>query len=181
MIFKISKDKDFFEENPSALWIKEFKECTSNEMKYVVLCYSYDTPLRTLSADQKKIKSLDIIGVVRMANGTFPKEYIEIMENRVQRVRNAILKLREITRDEDKETLESYDEQLDQYRALMRKRDKTDKEMDQAMRISKELPTFLENREKIKEILQIRDSSAIGSTESSIDEFSTLEEYLENE
>jgi hypothetical protein len=181
MIFKISKDKDFFDENPSALWIKEFKDCSSEEMKYVVLCYSYDSPFRTLPSEQKKIKSLDAIGISRMASGKFPKEYVDIMENKIQRVRNAILKLRDITRDEDKETLEAYDEQLDQFRALMRKRDKSDKEMDQAMKISKEFPSFLENRQRVKEILDIRDDSSQQGLEQQSEEFSTVEDFLSNE
>jgi predicted RNase H-like nuclease (RuvC/YqgF family) len=179
MIFKISKDKDFFEENPSAGWIEEFKKCSSEEMKYVILVYSYDTPLRTLAAEQRKHRALEYIGLTRMANGKWDKQTDMLITNQVQRVRNAILKLREITRDEDKETLESYDEQLDQFRSLLRKRDKTDKEMDQAMKISKEFPAFLENRKKVQEILEIRDEAASVAQESGVgDGFSTIEDFL---
>lgn len=180
MVFKIT-NKDFFEDNPSAKWINEFNQCTSDQMKYVLFVYAYDTPFRKLSTEDRKHRALTEIGIKKDGNRRFPTTWRKVMANEIPQVRNAIMKLREITRDDDSETLEAYDAQLDQFRALMRKPNKSDKEVDQAMKIAKDFPSFLENRKKVMEILELRQDEVFTDEDEVDNEFSTVEEFLDEE
>ena len=57
MLFRIMRDKDFFDSNPQAELIDEFSKLTSDEMKYIALVYDYDSPYKNLGKRERKEKA----------------------------------------------------------------------------------------------------------------------------
>lgn len=182
MVFTVT-DKDFFKENPWAKGIKEFSTLSSMEMKYIALVYDIQSPLvkGRLPINDRKIKAIDIAGFEPTPKGRPSKIVSDLMDVRTTAIANAIKRYKEIQFDEDMDTLEAYSEQLQEFKELLRKKGKEDKELDRALKIMKEYPGLVELKKTLAEKLSIKiEESFVEELED--DEASEIEDYFsENE
>ena len=155
MLFKVSK-KDFFIDNKEAGVIPAFESIGSTGMKYISLVYDYESPLRMLQLDERKRRALEYAGFKPTPKGRPSKIEKELVERKEGNASTAIRLYLELQFDADKDLLQAYNEQIEEFKDLMRNREKSDKQLDQALKISKELPNLLKIRDEIKEILNVR-------------------------
>ena len=183
MIFKIS-DKDFFRDNSEALLFPEFKKVGSPAMKYIILVYGYDSPLREMPIDDRKTRAAELAGVQKFSEkDKTMQSYNDLIEVRKPNVRDAITTFQSLQFDFDKDLLLAYEDQLTEFKALMRNKDKSDKQLDQALKVSDKILKLIDVRNEIIKKLSLRsgeDSVEIAALdESSIDdEASEVENFL---
>src|SRR5690606_33929230 len=97
MLFKLEDDKDFFDLNPGAKIIPEFKDRSSNQMIFISLVADRESPLRTIPEDKRRVKAAEIAGYVgREKDGRYDKNHRNLVEGKVEFVEKAIVKYREL-------------------------------------------------------------------------------------
>ena len=180
MIFTIS-DKPFFKDNPEALAVPIFKKVGDHAMKFIALVYGYNTPYRQLRTGDRKKKALDICGIPRTKTGRPSKLEKDLMENRGM-IPAAIAEYQDIQFDADRDALEAREAYIDQCKTLLRKPDKTPKEIDQSLKIMKEYNTMVEDTKALREILELRNQEEfklqLDDEEEIIEDDNLLEKYL---
>jgi len=154
MLFKITEG-DFFEDNPDAISIPEFSFCNSKEMKWVCMVFDYKSPIRQMPIDKRMVKAAYVAGYKNVPDNAGKNYQIS------PKLSRAISVYKEIQFDEDQENLLAYNSQLSQYRELLTKREKSDKEIDQSLKIMKEMPTLQAKRKELISILDLRDEIVI--------------------
>lgn len=178
MIFTVT-DKDFFKENPWAKGVKEFNSLSSMEMKYIALVYDIQSPLvrGRLPLNERKLKAIDIAGFEPTPKGRPSKQVSDLMEVRTTEIAKAINKYKEIQFDEDLDTLEAYSDQLQEFKELLRKKGKEDKELDRALKIMKEYPGLVDLKKTLAEKLSIKIEESVVE-ELDDEETSEIEDYF---
>jgi hypothetical protein len=179
MIFTVT-DKDFFKENPWAKGVKEFNELDSLSMKYIALVYDIQSPLvrGRLPIEERKRQAISIAGFEPTPKGRPSKQVLDLTDVRTQAVANAIKKYKEIQFDDDLDTLEAYSEQLTEFKEILRKKGKEDKDLDRALKIMKEYPNLVELKKILAEKLSIKiEESSLEDLDE--DEASDIEDYFD--
>jgi hypothetical protein len=179
MVFTVT-DKDFFQENPWAKSIKEFKNMPSLSMKYIALVYDIQSPLvkGRLPLEKRKFKAIELAGFEPTPKGRPSKQETDLIEVRTTEINEAIKKYKELQFDEDLDTLEAYTSQLNEFKAFLRKPNKEDKEIDRALKIMKDYTGLVELQSKLAEILSIKIEENLNISEiDENEEWSLIEDY----
>ena len=178
MLCKITQG-DFFKDNPEFKSIPEFTACTSRMMKYVAYMYDYDSVMRRLPLTERKDKSLHYAGFSKeKARPTVWDRHARVIINdELPQVLEAAAVYKSIQFNRDRAALDAYDEQLDDYISLMRSKDKSPKEMDQAIKISEKLPEFMAKRSELRKILGFEAISQAEEEESSMSSMSLIDKF----
>ena len=159
MLFRILKNKDFFDSNPQAELEDDFSCLTSDEMKFIALVYDYDSPYKNLGKQERKEKVLDILGYERTVKGNWPKAVKDMIEGLKPKYPKAASRYLSLMKDVDKDTLVAYEEQLAECNQFMKTKNKKPSEMKIAMQMQKEMETLRSNIKNLKEELEVRDQT----------------------
>lgn len=150
MIVKVS-NKDVFKDNPWLETIDGLKQCTSKQIKYVALCYDYQSPFKNMSFENRREEALSAAGYKKDAPDT--KKVYKQTNKKLER---AIEIYSNMQRDFELDLLRSYDSQLMQFVELFNKKDKDTRQYSNALRIMKELPALVKQRKEIIDSLNLR-------------------------
>lgn len=183
MFFKVT-EKDVFKENPELKLIDGFKECKDKELKYVFLCYDYSGPFRKLPKTERQQKAMLAAGYEWETHGKyagvdFKADGRKIKTGSNDRVEVAKKVFLDLQFDEDRDLLDSYDAQLEEFKEFLRRKDKNDKELDKSLKIMEKYPKLLAQRKEILEVLELRGvaSEIDDEQEDSGKPISTLDEF----
>jgi len=168
MNFKLRLDHDVFEDNPELRTIPEFshKMFTDRMMKYVMLMEWHLSPLRLLRYEDRKYKAALLAGYKLEKDGSAPDVNMRnVMNGKVNSIEAALRVMREIQFDEDKDIDEAYNSQIREIVDYFKKPDKTIFELEKATKLMEKLPSLLENRKKVREILNFRLQDSIEAVE----------------
>ena len=176
MIFKVDKNKDFFELNPSVMSFEKLPKCSSRELKWICLTYDYTTPLRNLPMEQRKEVAAKMVGFRTEGDtGRLDKNARNTITGKLEKVNEAISEFMEIQYDQENELLSAYKEQISQAIELMKKKNKTEKEWGIADKAVKSLPLLLSAKKELEKTLGMReeddDDSADDTNLSTLDMF----------
>lgn len=156
MLFKVTK-RDIREDNSNIDAIPEFEVCTSRELKYVFLVYDYDTPLYQLGMEERKMRAAEMAGYhVEGGGKRLDKTGRNLLNGKYPHVEAAVKRFKQIRRDLDREVLESYDTQLEQFIQKAAEPKTDNRDWDLALKINKELPKLLEQRRALLDLLNLR-------------------------
>lgn len=151
MIFKVVHGKKIREVNDSVDAVPEFSVCNDKTMKYVVLMYDYHSPYARLPFDQRKQQVLIAIDYTE-------KESIRSFFHRNKtKLKNATEKYREIQYDEDMESLIAMKAQMDEWREQLKKKNKTDREEDRAIKVFDKMPSHAKRIKELEELVGYRE------------------------
>jgi hypothetical protein len=151
MIFKVVHGKKIREVNDSIDAIPEFNSCTDKVMKYIVLMYDYFSPYSRLPFEQRKEQVLISLEYVNKSTiGTFFSRYKSALKK-------GIAKYIEIQYDEDMESLIAMKAQMAEWREVLKKNNKTEKEADRAVKIFKDMPSHAKKIKELEEIVGYRE------------------------
>lgn len=181
MLFRVTADNDFFEDNADARAFKAYIEAGSRAMKYICLVYDPESPLRNMDLPDKKSRALKVAGYEPTPKGRPSKEETDLRDIRTDWVRNAIDLLREMCPyDEDKEILQAYDIALKEYIATAKRTDGDDKEKEFVAKIlTKHIPEVRDAKKALQEKIGLKNQIEAELEEEEIEEDRTLELFLE--
>lgn len=158
MVFKVEKDKDFFESNPTVAAFEWFPKCSSREAKWICLVFDYKTPLRNIPMDQRKEVAAKMSGfLMEKDTGRPDKNARNVIAGKIEKVNKAIEELMEIQYDEEQEMLIAYKEQISQALELLKKKDKSEKEWGICDKLNKTLPNLLAVKRELETTLGFRE------------------------
>lgn len=174
MIFKVEKDKDFFELNPEVKSMEKMQLCTSRDLKWICLTFDYQTPLRNIPMDQRKEVAAKMAGFrTEKDTNRLDKNARNVINGKIERINEAVKEFMEIQYDEEQELLIGYKEQISQGIDLMKKKNKSEKEWALSDKVVKSLPTLLSAKKELEKQLGMReerdDSSAENEPLSTLD------------
>lgn len=177
MLFKVEHGKDIFELNPELKAVAEFAHLTSRQMSYVALYADYGSPYRKLSTEEKKFQAALEAGY-KLEKGTtrLDTNGRSLVAGKVAVIEVGIRKYLDLQKDEDHDAWVSLKVVISQITELNLKKDKTVQELEKAIKFTKELPSLMETKRKLEEILNIRSEDV--SVISSIDDDTVREEEL---
>lgn len=177
MLFKVTPN-NFFYDNPEAKSINEFRNLNSDIMKFITLVHDYKSPLRQLPEEERIEVAIEQISFKKTPTGRLSKTEKEIREARNEKINKAVEFYNKIQFDEDKDSLDAYDNLISDIKNLMRKQNKTESELKLAKDSVKAYISLLEDRNRLVEILGVRSESPIIVEEESHD--SLVESFLDN-
>lgn len=156
MIYKVTQ-KDIRETNDTVDAIAAFALCTSRELKYVFLTFDFDTPFRQLTFEDRRLKAALEAGYRMEKTRDYPdKTTRKLLNGGYPKVEDAINAFKGLRRDIDRETLESYNTQLEQFVEYSKQPKESHKDWEVAMKINKGIFELLKLRKSIVEILDLR-------------------------
>lgn len=156
MLFKVTSN-DIRVDNDNIDAVPEFEKCTSRELKFVFLAYDYDTPLKQLEFDKRRERAAEMAGYHMEKGGKrLDKTGRNLLNGKHPHVEEAIGRFKQIRRDLDREVLESYDRQLEQFIEKAAEPKEDNKDWDLAIKINKELPRLLGQRKELLDLLNLR-------------------------
>lgn len=182
MLFNIS-DRPFFEDNPEARAIPSFVKVGETAMKYICLVYGYNTPFRSLPIDTRKEKVVSICDIEKTPKGRMSKleKSLRAMSNKD--LVKAVEDFNQMQFDIDRDTHDAYMSHLNQCKELLRKSNKNPKEIDQALKISKDYNSLVSNEKELRSILEMRNAEEFKvdnvSEEDDLQEDSEMEQFME--
>tara|TARA_R100000995_G_scaffold16783_1_gene6641 strand:- start:4158 stop:4700 length:543 start_codon:yes stop_codon:yes gene_type:complete len=151
MIFKVVHGKKIREVNDSIDAIPEFKSCSDKVMKYIVLMYDYFSPYSRLPFEQRKEQVLISLEYINKSTiGTFFSRHKNVLKK-------GISKYVEIQYDEDMESLIAMKAQMDEWREQLKKKNKTDREEDRAIKVFDKMPSHAKRIKELEEIVGYRE------------------------
>lgn len=173
MLFKVESGKSVFESNPGLLADPAFKDAPERTLKYIFLMYDYKSPYRQLQANKRRDLCLEIAGFKREnrkdlkpgATQAWDRSAYNVSRLAVPTAKRAYERFMQIQHDEDRETLMAYDEQIEQFRELMKKKRKDDSELKLSLSIMKELPKLLAARKEIIDSLDLVEEQSLPEVE----------------
>lgn len=183
--FKIS-DKSILEDNPELKSIPEFERLTERQLRYVFLVELYNSPLRLMKVEDRKLKSALVAGYKFEKSGTRPDMNCRnLIAGKVGNVEAARKMLKELQYDLEREIKDTLEFQIEEVLSFIKKADKTPDELKKAVEFSNKLSNILENRKKILEILNFREQNIVEQNEdenilSNTEDFSLLDEFNQN-
>lgn len=182
MLFKVTS-RDIREDNDNIDAVPEFEVCTSRELKYIFLTHDYDTPLNQLPFEQRKERAAEMAGYhVEGGGSRLDKTGRNLLNGKYPHVEVAAKRFKQIIRDLDKEVLESYDTQLEQFIEKAAEPKNDNKDWDLAIKINKELPKLLEQRKALLDLLNLRGDFKETLVDSETkEELSTLDQVNQRE
>lgn len=156
MLFKVTS-RDIREDNDNIDAVPEFEVCTSRELKYVFLTHDYDTPLAQLALEERRARAAEMAGYHTEGGGKrLDKTGRKLLNGGYPHVEAAIERFRQIRRDLDREVLESYDIQLEQFIRKAAEPKTENRDWDLAIKINEKLPKLLEQRKALLDLLNLR-------------------------
>jgi hypothetical protein len=183
MLFKVTTN-DIREDNDNIDAVPEFVPCSSRELKYIFLTYDYDTPLKQLEYDKRRERAAEMAGY-KMETGKakrLDKTGRNLLNGKYPHVEAAIERFKGIRRDIDREVLESYNMQLEQFIEKAASPKKDNKDWDIAIKINKELPKLLSQRKEIMDTLNLRADFADNQEEEEVKRnLSTLDQFNQSQ
>lgn len=154
MLFKYSDN--LFVDNPELKFIPELSGLTESQIKFIIIVADYGSPYRRMPAIERRKRAATMAGYVTPGgHGELNKEGKSLLDGKVKEVEDAIKKYKEIQGWSELELLEGIDSQLEQFKTLMKKKTKSDKETEIVLKVMKELPKILENRKEILEMVEV--------------------------
>ena len=177
MLFKIT-EADIRKDNPNIDAIPAFRDLTSKELKFLFLVYDFDTPLKQLSLNDRKEQAAENAGYARENEKRLHKDGRNIIAGKIKRVEEAVPVFKGMLRDIDREALEAYDTNLENYMTQMRIKPSTKEEWDINTKITAQYEKLIIGRKRIIENLNLR---ADYMEEETVDEqeLSTLDKWNE--
>lgn len=182
--FKIS-DNPIFEDNPEFSAIPEFARLTERQMRYVMLVDYHGSPLRLMKADARRYRAALMAGYKLEKDGkrldVNGRNVVAGKDGSIEAARKV---LAEIQHDNEWELMEALNTQLEEIIKFFKKSDKTTQELDKAVALMTKLPTILETKKKILEILNFRDQDFVAMVDKAVSveppESSMIEEFNQN-
>lgn len=179
MLFKVS-ETPLFEENPELNSVPEFVGKSERMLKYVFLVYDYDSPYRKIPFEQRKNKCIIVAGYKLESDGKrLDKNAREIVSGANATVAQITKVFMELQGNPEKDTLAAYDAQICEWKELMQKKNKTDKEREYVLKVMSKLPEFMNKRKELLSI--IGDISSDTQLEEISRPMSTLDEVNSEE
>ena len=155
MLYKITQN-DIREDNDSIDATPEFVELNSRELKYIFLVYDFDSPLRQLSLKDRKEQAAENAGYKRENAKRLDRNARELISGKVKKVMNAIPALKKQLRDLDREALEAYDTNLEDYIKKIKEPKEKKEDWDLNLKIIAQYEKLLIGRKRIIENLNLR-------------------------
>lgn len=163
MLFKVEADKSVFETNPGLKADPVFSKSPERTLRYIFLMYDYKSPYRQLPIPKRRDLCLELSGFKREKRKdlkpgrqqSWDKSAYDVSRLAVPTAKGAYNRFKEIQHDEDMETLIAYDQQIEQFRDIMKKKTKDDHELKFALAVMKEMPKLLAARKEIIENLDL--------------------------
>lgn len=181
--FRLS-DKPVFEDNPEFKAIPEFERLTERQMRYVMLVDFHGSPLRLLKTEERKFRAALMAGYKLEKDGKrLDINGRNLVEGKVGSIEAARKVLKDIQYDNEYELMSALNTQIDEMIKFFKKSDKTAQELEKSVQMMTKLPTILETKKKILEILNFRDQNVVDSTEEAVQDtvnVSLLDEENEN-
>lgn len=163
MRYKITED--IKKDNPEIQDIPELMAIPNRTLKYIFYVYDFDSPYRNMELSKRKNRALDVSGFKKESDGSrWDKNAREVYDEKSEDVRKAVRIFIDIQDNIEKMILQAYDCQLSDFIELMNKKSKTDEEKNMALKIMKDMPSFMAKRKELMEIIGNRVSSS-GVTE----------------
>jgi len=177
MFYLITQD-DIRKDNPSIDAIPEFAKCNDRELKYVVLTYDYDSPYKKLKFADKQKRAAIAAGYKKELNRDILDRNARITTTGSNpKVQAAIRAFKDIQRDINKDILNAYDNQIEQFIQKTAEPKETDSDWKLALAITKALPALLKSRKEILEILEMREDDERDESINQVVELSTLDKH----
>lgn len=181
--FKLTKN-DIFEDNPELKAIPEFERLTERQMRYVFLVDWLGSPLRLMKIEDRKYKAAIMSGYNLEKDGTRPDMNMRnLINGKTLSVEAGRKILREIQHDTELDLKHALDTQIEEIINFLKKPNKTTMELEKAVLLMTKLPTILETRKKILELLSFREiePESLEETVTKAREKTLLEEYNEQD
>lgn len=170
MIFKVNAEIDIRKTNEDIDAVPEFVECNDKSLKYIFLMHDYDSPYARLPKDIRKEQVLVAIGY------TNKNTIITFFQRHGKKIEKASKAFRKMQYNSDFEALISLKIQIKQWNDLLRKDDKSEKELTLAQKIFDKMPSYIKRVKELEEIVGYRDVVE----DDDDNQMSTLEEYMES-
>lgn len=180
MLFKVEASKDTFALNEGLKAIPEFERLTERQMTYTILVADYKSPFRKLTSEDRKLQAALIAGYKMEPDGKRPDTNTRnLINGKTTNVEAALKKYNELQRDEDYETLISLNKLIGQIREFNNKPDKTATELKTAVDMNvQKLDKLIETKQKIEELLDMREEETAKLTSTPATALSVDEENL---
>jgi hypothetical protein len=168
MLYKVRNDHDVFEDNPELHAIPEFSKLSDRQMKLVILYSDLGSPLSTLSDKDRREQCWKVVGGPFEANRP-DRNGRNFISKEVKSVEDAIIRYRELQYDEDRDTLDTtialIQTNKNYIKSINEEKDQTKKDygkdLERANKLAKELPELLETRNKIRDLLGVRQTKPV--------------------
>jgi hypothetical protein len=180
MIFKITKEGDFFEDNPTAYLIDDFKKINSRDMKYISLVYDYDSMLCNMPIYERKLRALELLEYDTNKDGNWPKNVRDMIEGNSDKFVDAVRAFRGLMSDTDKETLAAYVAQLKECQRLLKKPNKSPSEINASAKMFKDMEQLRALIHKLKDELRQKAGKDAFSSDDIEEESLSLVEEINN-
>lgn len=177
--FKLS-DNPVLEDNPEFKSIPELACLTERQLRYVMLVDWYQSPLRLLPPEERKMRAALLAGYKLEGDGKrLDINGRNIIAGKVESVEKARKVFSEIQYDYERELIIAIDNHIHNIIKFLNKKDKNAQELEKANNMMSKLPSILENRKKVVETLNYRDEQPLEidqtqtTTTTLLDEFNT--------
>jgi hypothetical protein len=182
MIYRVTS-KDIFEDNPGLLSNVKLADCSDRELKYIFLLYDYESPYAKMSFEVRKNKAASEAGYLKEKTGKrFDRNARDTMTGKRPRIQEAIGEFKIIQDSTNKEMaiVVALDAQIDNITKFIAQPSDDVNIIQKGQKIAESLPKLLENRRRIREILNMvvdeEDTTIMAS-----DNISTLDEVNDEE
>jgi hypothetical protein len=155
MFYKVTQE-DVRKDNPSIDAVAEFNECTSAELKYMLLVYDYETPFRELDVAARKNRAAITAGYKLNKQGKHTKKTQEMIDGVVPHLAIATRVFMKLQKDIDREAMVAYNQQIEQFINKSKEEKVSDKDWELALKITDKLPKLLQSRKEIQDVLGLR-------------------------
>lgn len=179
--FKLT-EKNVFEDNPEFLSVPEFARLTERQMRYIMLVDWHGSPLRLMKMEARKVKAALMAGYKMEKDGKqLDMNARNLINEKVGSVVAGRKIMKDIQHDNEMDLKEALDTQIDEVIAFFKQPDKTAMQLEKAVALMTKLPTILETKRKILELLNFREADIVTGEELKKEEteLSILDEYNE--
>lgn len=167
MLYKVNKEP-LRESNDNIDSVPAFTDCTDRVLRYVFLMWDYTSPYRRIPVENRKKHVLSVMGVGN------DKDREEFIKENVTIIEVASKEFNRQQFDIEYEALIACRAQISEWNDLLKKEDKTDKEMALSFKVFDKLPDYMKRLKVLEEIVGERE--AVEDDEET--EEVTLETYL---
>ena len=166
MIFDVAQPELLRANNPSIDSIPAFVDLTNRQLTYIFLAFDFNTPLRTINPKDRKQTAAILAGYKMQKDGKRgDKNMRMVVAGEVDPVERGIESFRAIQGDQDRDTLDAFDHQMEQFRVALRsdpiggtaQQIKADREI--RLKIQKELVSLSRLRKDLIRELDIKELS----------------------
>lgn len=177
--FKLTNN-DVFQDNPEFAAIPEFNRLTPRQMRYVMLVDWYGSPLRLMKLEARKLRAAITSEYKMEKDGKRPDTNTRnLIGGLVGNVEAARKVMADIQHSIEMDIKEALDTQIEEIIMFFKKPDKSPTELEKATKLMTQLPTLLETKRKILELLNFTEPSFVVEDIKEDSESSFLDEYNE--